>query len=100
LLGLLEMPHIEYGFGVNLFNVEREFAVLNADERYGVLNNEYLLIVEKNGDKALYKYQTKDKTNYINEQKILAERMNLYAKSYFQSYDYLVRNNNKINIQK
>jgi phosphoglycerol transferase MdoB-like AlkP superfamily enzyme len=100
LLGLLNIQHINSTLGINLFNEDREFVVLDVEDRYAVLNDEFLLIVEKNGDQAIYKYKNKDKTNYIHEQKILAERMNLFAKSYFQSFDYITRNNNKISIAK
>jgi len=45
ILGLLGVDYKNNSFGMNLFNESREFAVLDATTKYGIISKEWLLIV-------------------------------------------------------
>jgi len=85
-----------------LFNENREFAVLDATTKYAVIDKDWFLIVDK--DKAspkeytssLYKYKNRDLTNYSKTESEITTPMDLYAKSYFQTFDYILRNKSKL----
>jgi phosphoglycerol transferase MdoB-like AlkP superfamily enzyme len=91
ILGMLGIDYVNNSLGVNLFNESREFAVLDATTKYGVISKDWFLIVDKEKNKSLYKYTKKDKQDYSNNEREIANNMDLYAKSYFQSFDYLLR---------
>jgi len=99
-LGFLGIDYINNSFGINLFNDSREFAVLDATTKYGVISKDWFLIVDRDKNKSLYKYANKDKTDYSTIETDIANRMNLFAKSYFQSFDYLLRDKQKIKVGK
>ena len=102
ILGLLGINYINNTLGVNLFNENREFAVLDATTKYAVIDKDWFLIVDK--DKAspkeytssLYKYKNRDLTNYSKTESEITTPMDLYAKSYFQTFDYILRNKSKL----
>jgi phosphoglycerol transferase MdoB-like AlkP superfamily enzyme len=91
ILGLLGIDYINNSLGINLFNESREFAVLDATTKYGVIGKDWLLIVNKNKNKSLYKYVNKDKQNYSISENEMADKMDLYARSYLQSFDFILR---------
>ena len=62
----------------------------NADDKYGVIDRDWLLIGKTDGTKKLYKYQNKDTHNYATEDKDRAEEMNKYAQSNLQTFQYMI----------
>ncbi|MCB0702358.1 MAG: sulfatase-like hydrolase/transferase [Ignavibacteriae bacterium] len=99
IMGLLELPFENNTLGINLFKEKRPYIYFNVDDKYAVLDNEWLMIVKKDGTKGLYKYREKDQNNYLVENKELGERMRIYAESNIQTYQYLL-SNNKTKIKK
>lgn len=93
IMGLLELPFENNTLGINLFKEKRPYIYFNVDDKYAVLDNEWLMIVKKDGTKGLYKYREKDQNNYLVENKELGERMRIYAESNIQTYQYLLSNN-------
>ncbi|MDR0927313.1 MAG: sulfatase-like hydrolase/transferase [Ignavibacteria bacterium] len=98
ILGMLGKRYKNQTFGYNLWNENREFAVLDADDKYGVVNDEYLLIIKASGEKSMFNYKSKSKKDVLTEHQELADRMERYAKCYFQSFDYITPKMHKAQI--
>jgi phosphoglycerol transferase MdoB-like AlkP superfamily enzyme len=93
IMGLLGLPFANNTLGVNLFKVHRPYIFFNVDDKYAVLDKNWLLIVKNNGGKALYKYQNQDLKNYIDGQTDLVATMRQYAESNIQAYQYVLSHN-------
>lgn len=90
IMGLLGLPFENNTLGINLFKYERPYIYFNVDDKYGVIDKDWLLIVKNNGKSGLYKYQNQDLKNYIEEQPRLSAEMKKYAESNIQSYQYIL----------
>ncbi len=86
IMGLLNLPYENKTLGIDLFKEERPFIFFNADDKYGVIDDNWLLIVRMDGERSLYKYRTKDKENYIAKEHQVDERMEEYAVSNLQVF--------------
>ncbi|MBI5326029.1 MAG: sulfatase-like hydrolase/transferase [Ignavibacteriae bacterium] len=93
IMGLINQPYINNTLGIDLLKQKRDYIYFSHDDKYGVLDSIFYLIVRQDGTRLLFKYITGDKTNYINEYKRKADEMELYAKSNFQAYQYLILKN-------
>ncbi|MCX6279176.1 MAG: hypothetical protein NT004_13930, partial [Bacteroidetes bacterium] len=101
IMGLLKLPYSNNTLGIDLLNESRPYIFFNADDKYGVIDNEWFLIVRNNNTKSLYKYRNKDMHNYATEKLEIVEKMNVYAKSNLQAYQsYMVRGHNNIGNEK
>ncbi|HNF29678.1 MAG TPA: hypothetical protein PLY81_05315, partial [Chitinophagaceae bacterium] len=76
----------------NLFKQQRPYIYFNADDKYGVIDSNWLLIVRNDKFKGLYKYRNNNVTNYANEYKDIVNRMQTYAESNLQTFQYLLKN--------
>ena len=65
--------------GIDFETYPRLYGYFSADEKLGVIDNEYYYIWNKNGTEYLYKYKTSDRTNYINKKKDKAKQMQKHA---------------------
>lgn len=93
IMGLLKLPYINNTLGIDLLNDSRKYAIINGDNKIGVLDNEYLLIIKKKEKMQLHKYKTHDKNNFYDENIEKAKEMEEYAKSNMQVYlDMMTRN--------
>lgn len=78
-------------FGVDLLNDSRYFPYFMGDDKYGVIDNEWLFINKPSEQQTgLYKYRDKDPKNYAFEQQKQSEDMRKYAESCWQSSDYQI----------
>ncbi|WP_338760775.1 sulfatase-like hydrolase/transferase [Bernardetia sp. ABR2-2B] len=94
IMGLLKLPYQNNTLGIDLFSKERPYIYFNADDKYGVMDNEWFLIVRAEDNvKSLFKYKQKDTKNYASENKDIVEKMDEYAKSNMQSFQYIKNNN-------
>lgn len=91
IMGLLQLSYNNNTLGIDLFEENRPYIYFNADNKYGVLDSTWFLIARDDNTLELYKYREKDKHNYVNEAKDIAEKMNIYAKSNLQTYQYLLK---------
>ena len=57
----------------------RKYAYFSADDKLGVLDEEYFYIWNRNGQEYLYKYKSNDKTNYIKSMPEKANEMKRYG---------------------
>lgn len=99
IMGLLQIPYYNNTLGVDLFRKNRDYAILNADDKYGVIDKNWFLIVKKDRSRSLYKYRDKDLKDYSHIYKDTTEKMDTYAKSNLQVYQYL-KNTNKQYVKK
>ncbi len=94
IMGLLKMPYQNNTLGIDLFSKNRPYIYFNADDKYGVIDNEWFLIVRaEDKAKGLFKYKQKDTKNYATENNDIVEKMDNYAKSNMQTFQYIKDNN-------
>ena len=65
--------------GIDFETYPRKYGYFSADDKLGVIDEEYFYIWNKNGEQYLYKYKENDKTNYINQNRAKANDMQKYA---------------------
>ena len=90
IMGLLNHDYVNNTLGIDLIKDARPFVLINHDETMGIMNDEYFLIISKEGDKALYSYRNLDYTDYKNEQIQLVQDMEEYAFSNLQVFQHLI----------
>ncbi len=88
-MGILGKSYVNNSFGIDLLNESRRYVYFMGDDKYGVLDGEWLFI-NKPGDerKGLYRYVEKDKKNHISEYPEVAEEMQKYGESAWQVSEY------------
>lgn len=88
-MGILGKGYVNNSFGINLRNENRRYAYFMGDDKYGVLDHDWLFINKPSEEQVgLYKYVDKDKKNYISEYPEVAEEMRKYGESAWQVSDY------------
>jgi phosphoglycerol transferase MdoB-like AlkP superfamily enzyme len=95
IMGILNQNYINNTLGIDLLKESRPFIFINHEDKFGVINGEYLLILKKNGEKSLFKYRDKDKKDYKNEQIGLVRDMEDYTLSNLQVFQYLMKNESR-----
>jgi len=93
-MGILQLPYTNNTFGIDLINESRPYIYFNGDDKYGVLSNDFFLIVRNDKSESLYKYRNKEKVNYISEYGDVVNEMKKYWESNIQAAQYIM--NNKI----
>lgn len=89
IMGILGKSYINNTFGIDLQKEERPYAYFMGDDKYGVLDKEWLLINKPADEQiGLYKYREKDKKNYISEYPEIAGEMRKYGESAWQVSEY------------
>lgn len=91
-MDMLKIPYINETMGMNLFKESRQYAMVNADNRYGVVGKEWLLVVDCDKADALHRYTFDDRFNYASEHPKIVESMKLYAESHLQAFQYIIKN--------
>ena len=88
-MGILGKSYVNNTFGIDLLNDSRRYVYFMGDDKYGVLDDQWLFI-NKPGDeqKGLYRYVEKDKKNHISEYPEVAEEMQKYGESAWQVSEY------------
>jgi phosphoglycerol transferase MdoB-like AlkP superfamily enzyme len=84
LMGVLHQPYINNSLGIDLLNDKRPFIYVNGDDKYGVFDRDWLLIVHNDKSMGLFKYSLHDTHNYLPEFPGIAKQMKLYAESNLQ----------------
>lgn len=91
IMGMLRLPHTANYLGMDLGSTTREYACIMNVSGYAIMDNEWMLYCKKNTlEKRLYKYRSLSTTNYINEEKERAERMDKYGKEMWQTTQYIL----------
>lgn len=92
-MGLLNLSYENNTLGIDLLKETRPYIYFNADDKYGVINNDWFLVVRNDGSKSLFKYRFGDTQNYAEQNNDLVKLMNEYAQSNLQTFQYLLRYN-------
>jgi phosphoglycerol transferase MdoB-like AlkP superfamily enzyme len=90
LMGYLRLPYINNTFGIDLLKEKRPYSFFSSDDKLGCLNQEYYLVMRKDNNESLYKYENKDVTNYLNENRILSDSMKIYTYSMIQTTNWMI----------
>jgi phosphoglycerol transferase MdoB-like AlkP superfamily enzyme len=90
IMGLLDISYKNNTLGINLFKEKRPYIFCNADDKYGVLDNDWFLIVRNDKSKGLYKYRDKSTKNYAAVMPDKVKEMQVYAESNLQSSQYVI----------
>lgn len=101
-MGILGKPYVNNTFGIDLLNDSRPYVYFMGDDKYGVLDGEWLFINKPGaGKKELYKYRDKDITNWLEVYPELGEAMQKYGESAWQMNEYqLIKKKTKILLDK
>ena len=94
IMSLLNLPYINNTLGVDLLSEDRKYAIINADDKIGIIDTTYLCIMKDNGNKLeLYRYRQNDKTDYFEQNKEKAFDMADYAKANLQVTQKMILDN-------
>ncbi|MCC6725590.1 MAG: sulfatase-like hydrolase/transferase [Saprospiraceae bacterium] len=96
IMGLLKLPYVNNTYGIDLFRESRPFACSYADDKFAVLNTEYMFVSRENGVTSLYNYRTGDVKDYSKELPELREAMRTYGESVFQTTQWLRHNGKQV----
>ena len=84
-MGILGKSYVNNTFGIDLQREDRKYAYFMGDDKYGVIDGEWLFINKPTEEqKGMYKYVEKEKKNYISEYPEIANEMQKYAESAWQ----------------
>lgn len=90
-MGILGKNYVNNTFGIDLLREERPFVYFMGDDKYGVLDGEWLFINKPSEEqKGLYRYVEKEKKNYISEYPEVASEMQKYGESAWQVSEYQI----------
>jgi phosphoglycerol transferase MdoB-like AlkP superfamily enzyme len=92
LMGLINAPYINNSLGIDLLKTKRPYAILNDDDKIGIIDSTYFCIMKKNMPLRLYKYKNKEKINYFKTNKEKAFEMEEFAKINMQTYQNMLIN--------
>jgi phosphoglycerol transferase MdoB-like AlkP superfamily enzyme len=96
IMGMLKLPYVNNTLGIDLFREQRPFACAYADDKFAVLNSEYMYVDRDNGVTSLYHYRTGDVKDCSAEQPELLEAMKTYGESIFQTTQWLRHNGKQV----
>lgn len=90
-MGILNLPYLKNNLGVNLLTENRPFAIFNYDDRIGVIDEEYLLVLRKSGEQELFHYKDIEVKNIIKLHPERVKKMRDYAYANMQVYQELLK---------
>ncbi len=81
LMGLLHYRYINNTLGIDLLNEDRKYAIINDDDKIGIVDTSFLCIMKNYGRQLeLYNYRDNDKVNYYHKYRERADKMAEFAK--------------------
>jgi phosphoglycerol transferase MdoB-like AlkP superfamily enzyme len=92
LMGLLRLSYVNNGFGMDVLKDKRPFVFAFADNKYAVLDKQYMYLWREKGLLSLYDYKSNDIRNHLPELKELAGKMKYFGESMFQAAQWLRKN--------
>jgi len=92
LMGLLKLPYLNNTLGVDLLEHERPYIYFCADNKYGVLDNEFFLVVRKTGRESLFRHLSRDLHDYRSDYPEKADEMKRYAAAQMQAAQWMITN--------
>ncbi|MEY2925031.1 MAG: hypothetical protein RLZZ337_1579 [Bacteroidota bacterium] len=92
-MGILQKSYTNNTLGIDLLNEDRPYVLINGDDKYGVLDEKWFLMVKNDGTKKLYQYQDKNNKDFLPEESERAKAMETYGQSNLQAYQFVLKNN-------
>lgn len=89
LMGLLQLPYLNNTLGIDLLQQQRPYAITYADDKFAVIDKEYLYIWREFGVESLYHHRTLNPHNLLPYMPEKADQMRTYGQSMFQAAQYL-----------
>ncbi len=89
IMGILNFPYINEAFGIDMVKEQRPYIYFSEDDKYGVLDDDFYLIVREDRTSHLYKYKTLDPNDNLSQYPDQAKRMKEYAESMFQTEQWM-----------
>lgn len=94
LMGLIKQPYINNTLGIDLLKEKRKYAILNDDDKIGIIDTTYFCIMKRNEKKLqLFQYKENSKLNLYEDEKVKAHDMTEFAKSMMQTFQMMITNN-------
>ncbi len=93
IMHLLQSSYINMSFGQNLFKDTRPYIYFNNDKEYGIIDDNYLLVLDRHKTIGLYRYKEGDLTNYMQQEPEKTQEMETYLKAHIQTAQYILDNN-------
>jgi len=93
LLGLLQLPYVNNSLGIDLLHESRPCIFINDDDKIGVLDKNFLLILNDKKETGLYDYPNHNTNNLIKEFPEKAKFMEDYAKANLQVFQWMINHN-------
>lgn len=90
IMGLLGKAYTNNTFGIDLLNEKRPYIYFSADDKIGVLDDQFFLIIKSDKTEALYKYRLNDINDYKKLYKAKTDSMRNYAFSMLQTAQWFV----------
>lgn len=91
IMGLIQEPYTNNTLGIDLLKEKRTYAIINNNDKVGILDTAYFCIMGKEKT-SLYRYKQGDKTDYYDKERQKAEEMSEYAKAFLQTYQEVLLN--------
>lgn len=89
LMGILNIPYTNNTLGIDLFSVKRPYSYFNADDKFGVIDQKWYLLVRDDKSLGLYQYQNGNITDFAKKYPGKVDSMKNFAESGMQAYMYL-----------
>ncbi len=86
----LKFNYINNGMGQDISQKKHPYVFIDYDNKYAVLSDSLLLVLDRENMIGLYKYKNKDRKNYLSDYPREAEKMSLFVKSYLQGKQYIL----------
>ena len=93
IMGILRAPYQDHTLGIDLLRMKRPCIYFNGDDKYGVLDDDWFLIVRKDGRRSLYAYRTKSTLDEASAHPDVVERMDRYARAHMQTLQHVTHTN-------
>ncbi len=93
LMAYLKLDYLANHFGIDLLSRTRPYAFFSGDEKDGILDNEYFMIMDREEILGLYKYKERDPKNYKDQLPHIADSMSVFLKAHLQTAHYILKNN-------
>ncbi|MFY0643641.1 MAG: sulfatase-like hydrolase/transferase [Bacteroidia bacterium] len=90
IMGLLNLPYLHNNLGIDLMKNERPYVLINDDDKVGIMDEEFLLIMKDETLSKLYKYKSRDREDHSSLYPEKVKEMEQYAKSQMQTYQALL----------
>lgn len=90
IMGLLRAPFQNRTLGIDLLRAQRPYIYVCADDKYGVLGRDWLLIGHEDGKQGLYRYRQRSTADSSAFHPDVVQRMGEYGRANMQAAQYVI----------